>query len=166
MDWRSDFHLQKFPEGKGVAAKERIIPYFLGLRQIEDGIFQTAFRKMLASLWLHESSERKTLHNWWWRNEGCDNSSDIMEISWTHTQPVYQFFDCICGGSTSTILASCWNRFICPWVNVRNPVKNEDKMCFHKMSLLEPSKWIGAQYFMIVKLWEIFLRIKWDTHWW
>ena len=46
-----------------MAAKERIIPYFSELRQIKDGIFQTAVRKMLALLWLHESSERKNLHN-------------------------------------------------------------------------------------------------------
>lgn len=60
-------------------------------------------------------------------------------VELTH-KPVYQLFDCICGGSTSTILASHWNHFICPWVNVRNSVKNEDRMCFHKMYLLEPSE--------------------------
>lgn len=83
------FHLQEFPEGKGVAAKERIIPYLLWLRQIKDGILQSAVREILALIWLHESSERKrnpNSHNWWWKKKGCGCSLDIAEMRWTHSE--------------------------------------------------------------------------------
>ncbi|KAK7836050.1 hypothetical protein U0070_004141 [Myodes glareolus] len=42
------FHLLEFPEGKGVAVKEKIIPYLLRLRQIKDETLQAAVREILA----------------------------------------------------------------------------------------------------------------------
>lgn len=42
------FHLLEFPEGKGVAVKERIIPYLLRLRQMKDETLQAAVREILA----------------------------------------------------------------------------------------------------------------------
>nr|KAF6419157.1 patatin like phospholipase domain containing 8 [Rousettus aegyptiacus] len=42
------FHLLEFPEGKGVAVKEKVIPYLLRLRQIKDETLQAAVREILA----------------------------------------------------------------------------------------------------------------------
>uniref|UniRef100_A0A9L0IDL4 Patatin like phospholipase domain containing 8 n=1 Tax=Equus asinus TaxID=9793 RepID=A0A9L0IDL4_EQUAS len=42
------FHLLEFPEGKGVAVKEKIIPCLLRLRQIKDETLQAAVREILA----------------------------------------------------------------------------------------------------------------------
>lgn len=84
------FHLQIFPEGKGAAAKSRVILYLLWLRQLKDGILPAAVRDIFAFIWLCESSERKrnsNSHNWWWKNKECGCSSAIVEISWTHSEP-------------------------------------------------------------------------------
>ncbi|XP_029774544.1 calcium-independent phospholipase A2-gamma [Suricata suricatta] len=42
------FHLLEFPEGKGVAVKEKVIPYLLRLRQVKDETLQAAVREILA----------------------------------------------------------------------------------------------------------------------
>lgn len=102
------------------------------------------FRLQLEKCWLYFGYMNPVKGRTCTIDDGGIRDVTTLQTLWksvelTH-KPVYQFFDCICGGSTGTILASCWNRFICPWENVRNSVKNEDKMCFHKMSSLELSK--------------------------
>uniref|UniRef100_A0A8C5Y731 Patatin like phospholipase domain containing 8 n=1 Tax=Microcebus murinus TaxID=30608 RepID=A0A8C5Y731_MICMU len=97
------FHLLEFPEGKGVAVKERIIPYLLRLRQIKDETLQAAVREILALIGYVDPVKGRgirilTIDGGGTR--GVVALQTLRKLVELTQKPVHQLFDYICGVST------------------------------------------------------------------
>lgn len=93
------FRLLKFPEGRGVAAKERIILYLLQLRQIKDGIIQAAVREILALIGCVNPVKGRgfliqTIDGGGTR--GVVAHQRLRKLAERSQKPVHQLFNCIC----------------------------------------------------------------------
>ncbi|KAG8508496.1 Calcium-independent phospholipase A2-gamma, partial [Galemys pyrenaicus] len=102
------FHLLEFPEGKGVAVKERIIPYLLRLRQIRDDTLQAAVREILALIGYVDPVKGRGIRILSIDGGGTRGVVALQTlrklVELTH-KPVHQLFDYICGVSSGAILA-------------------------------------------------------------
>ncbi|MBZ3881794.1 Calcium-independent phospholipase A2-gamma [Sciurus carolinensis] len=102
------FHILEFPEGKGVAVKEKIIPYLLRLRQIKDETLQAAVREILALIGYVDPVKGRgiqilTIDGGGTR--GVVALQTLRKLVELTQKPVHQFFDYICGVSTGAILS-------------------------------------------------------------
>lgn len=102
------FHLLEFPEGKGVAVKEKVIPYLLRLRQIKDETLQAAVREILALIGYVDPVKGRgirilTIDGGGTR--GLVTLQTLRKLVELTQKPVHQLFDYICGVSTGAILA-------------------------------------------------------------
>lgn len=102
------FHLLEFPEGKGVAVKEKIIPYLLRLRQIRDDALQAAVREILALIGYVDPVKGRGIRILSIDGGGTRGVVALQTlrklVELTH-KPVHQLFDYICGVSSGAILA-------------------------------------------------------------
>ncbi|KAK2493208.1 hypothetical protein MC885_005073, partial [Smutsia gigantea] len=101
------FHLLEFPEGKGVAVKEKIIPYLLRLRQIKDETLQAAVREILALIGYVDPVKGRgirilTIDGGGTR--GVVALQTLRKLVELTKKPVHQLFDYICGVSTAFML--------------------------------------------------------------
>nr|KAF6470118.1 patatin like phospholipase domain containing 8 [Molossus molossus] len=111
------FHLLEFPEGKGVAVKEKIIPYLLRLRQIKDETLQAAVREILALIGYVDPVKGRgirilTIDGGGTR--GLVALQTLRKLVELTQKPVHQLFDYICGVSTGAILAFMLGLFHMP----------------------------------------------------
>ncbi|MBZ3885380.1 Calcium-independent phospholipase A2-gamma [Sciurus carolinensis] len=102
------FHILEFPEGKGVAVREKIIPYLLRLRQIKDETLQAAVREILALIGYVDPVKGRgiqilTIDGGGTR--GVVALQTLRKLVELTQKPVHQFFDYICGVSTGAILS-------------------------------------------------------------
>ncbi|XP_004677002.1 PREDICTED: calcium-independent phospholipase A2-gamma isoform X2 [Condylura cristata] len=102
------FHLLEFPEGKGVAVKEKIIPYLLRLRQVRDDTLQAAVREILALIGYVDPVKGRGIRILSIDGGGTRGVVALQTlrklVELTH-KPVHQLFDYICGVSSGAILA-------------------------------------------------------------
>uniref|UniRef100_A0A2K6V2S5 PNPLA domain-containing protein n=1 Tax=Saimiri boliviensis boliviensis TaxID=39432 RepID=A0A2K6V2S5_SAIBB len=102
------FHLLEFPEGKGVAVKEKIIPYLLRLRQIKDETLQAAVREILALIGYVDPVKGRRIRILTIDGGGTrgvvalQTLRKLVELT---QKPVHQLFDYICGVSTASSAA-------------------------------------------------------------
>uniref|UniRef100_A0A8C5JXJ9 Patatin-like phospholipase domain containing 8 n=1 Tax=Jaculus jaculus TaxID=51337 RepID=A0A8C5JXJ9_JACJA len=102
------FHLLEFPEGKGVAVKERIIPCLLRLRQVKNETLQAAVREILALIGYMDPVKGRgirilTIDGGGTR--GLVALQTLRKLVELTQKPIHQLFDYICGVSTGAILA-------------------------------------------------------------
>lgn len=101
-------HLLEFPETRGVAVKERVIPCLLRLRQARDPNLQAAVRQALAVVGYTDPVKGRGI-----RVLSIDGGGTrgIVALQALHKlesltgKPIFQLFDYICGVSTGAILA-------------------------------------------------------------
>lgn len=111
------FHLLEFPEGKGVAVKEKIIPFLLRLRQMKDETLQAAVREILALIGYVDPVKGRgirilTIDGGGTR--GLVALQTLRKLVELTQKPVHQLFDYICGVSTGAILAFMLGLFHMP----------------------------------------------------
>ncbi|XP_017745027.1 PREDICTED: calcium-independent phospholipase A2-gamma [Rhinopithecus bieti] len=97
------FHLLEFPEGKGVAVKERIIPYLLRLRQTKDETLQAAVREILALIGYVDPVKGRGIRILsidGGGTRGVVALQTLRKLVELTQKPVHQLFDYICGVST------------------------------------------------------------------
>uniref|UniRef100_A0A9J8CLL4 Patatin-like phospholipase domain containing 8 n=1 Tax=Cyprinus carpio carpio TaxID=630221 RepID=A0A9J8CLL4_CYPCA len=102
------FHLLEFPETRGVAATEKVIPCLLRLRQARDVSLQAAVRQALALVGYTDPVKGRGI-----RVLSIDGGGTrgLVALQTLHRlesltgKPIYQLFDYICGVSTGSILA-------------------------------------------------------------
>uniref|UniRef100_A0AAR2LPW2 PNPLA domain-containing protein n=1 Tax=Pygocentrus nattereri TaxID=42514 RepID=A0AAR2LPW2_PYGNA len=102
------FHLLEFPETRGVAVSEKVIPCLLRLRQARDPGLQAAVRQALALVGYADPVKGRGI-----RVLSIDGGGTrgLVALQTLHKlenltgKPIYQLFDYICGVSTGAILA-------------------------------------------------------------
>uniref|UniRef100_A0AAY4DCN9 PNPLA domain-containing protein n=1 Tax=Denticeps clupeoides TaxID=299321 RepID=A0AAY4DCN9_9TELE len=102
------FHLLEFPETRGVAVKERVVPCLLRLRQASDPALQSAVRQALALVGYTDPVKGRGI-----RVLSIDGGGTrgLVALQTLHKlekltgKPIYELFDYICGVSTGSILA-------------------------------------------------------------
>ncbi|XP_075414675.1 calcium-independent phospholipase A2-gamma isoform X2 [Tenrec ecaudatus] len=102
------FHLLEYPEGKGVAVKERLIPYLLRIRQIKDETLQAVVREILALMGYVDPVKGRgvrilTIDGGGTR--GVVTIQTLRKLVELTQKPIHQLFDYICGVSTGAVLA-------------------------------------------------------------
>ncbi|XP_033370669.1 calcium-independent phospholipase A2-gamma isoform X2 [Parus major] len=111
------YHLLEFPESRGVAIKEKLIPCLLRLRQANDESLQAAVRETLALIGYTDPVE-----GWGIRILSIDGGGTrglvalqtLRKLEELTGKPVHQLFDYICGVSTGAILAFMLGLFHIP----------------------------------------------------
>ncbi|KAM4902218.1 calcium-independent phospholipase A2-gamma isoform 1-T2 [Sylvia borin] len=111
------YHLLEFPESRGVAIKEKIIPCLLRLRQANDESLQAAVREILALIGYTDP-----VKGWGVRvltidgggTRGLVALQTLRKLEELTGKPVHQLFDYICGVSTGAILAFMLGLFHIP----------------------------------------------------
>ncbi|XP_006859345.1 PREDICTED: calcium-independent phospholipase A2-gamma isoform X1 [Chrysochloris asiatica] len=102
------FHLLEYPEGKGVAVKEKIIPYLLRIRQIKDETLQAAVREILALMGYVDPVKGKGIRILaidGGGTRGVITIQTLRKLVELTQKPIHQLFDYICGVSTGAVLA-------------------------------------------------------------
>ncbi|XP_074870714.1 calcium-independent phospholipase A2-gamma [Carettochelys insculpta] len=111
------YHLLEFPETRGVAIKEKIIPCLLQLRQGIDEALHSAVREALAVIGYTDP-----VKGWGIRiltidgggTRGLVALQTLRKLEELTGKPVHQLFDYICGVSTGAILAFMLGLFHIP----------------------------------------------------
>lgn len=111
------YHLLEFPESRGVAIKEKLIPCLLRLRQVNDESLQAAVRETLALIGYTDP-----VKGWGIRvltidgggTRGLVALQTLRKLEELTGKPVHQLFDYICGVSTGAILAFMLGLFHIP----------------------------------------------------
>ncbi|KAL2103116.1 hypothetical protein ACEWY4_002284 [Coilia grayii] len=102
------FHLLEFPETRGVAVKERVIPCLLRLRQAVDPNLQAAVRQALAVVGYTDPVKGRgirVLSIDGGGTRGLVALQTLRKLEALTGKRIYQLFDYICGVSTGAILA-------------------------------------------------------------
>ncbi|XP_073508085.1 calcium-independent phospholipase A2-gamma [Phyllobates terribilis] len=110
-------HLLEFPETRGVAVKEKAIPYLLRLRQAHDETLRAAVREALALIGYNDPVKGRgirvlTIDGGGTR--GIVALQTLRKLEELTGKPVYELFDYICGVSTGSILAFMLGLFHMP----------------------------------------------------
>lgn len=110
-------HLLEFPETRGVAVKEKAIPYLLRLRQAHDETLRAAVREALALIGYNDPVKGRgirvlTIDGGGTR--GIAALQTLRKLEELTGKPVHQLFDYICGVSTGAILAFMLGLFHIP----------------------------------------------------
>ncbi|XP_043093028.1 calcium-independent phospholipase A2-gamma [Puntigrus tetrazona] len=102
------FHLLEFPETRGVAVTEKVIPCLLRLRQARDVNLQAAVRQALALVGYTDPVKGRGIRVLSIDGGGTRGLVALQALHRLESltgKPIYQLFDYICGVSTGAILA-------------------------------------------------------------
>ncbi|KAL0967188.1 hypothetical protein UPYG_G00248920 [Umbra pygmaea] len=103
-----NLHLLEYPETRGVAVKERVIPCLLRLRQASDYRLQAAVREALALVGYTDPVKGRGIRVLaidGGGTRGLVALQTLQQLQALTGKPIHQLFDYICGVSTGAILA-------------------------------------------------------------
>ncbi|XP_017402365.1 calcium-independent phospholipase A2-gamma isoform X2 [Cebus imitator] len=155
------FHLLEFPEGKGVAVKEKIIPYLLRLRQIKDETLQAAVREILALIGYVDPVKGRgirilTIDGGGTR--GVVALQTLRKLVELTQKPVHQLFDYICGVSTGAILAFMLGLFHMPLDECEELYRKLGSDVFSQNVIVGTVKMSWSHAFYDSQTWENILK--------
>uniref|UniRef100_A0A8C5ZJA4 Patatin like phospholipase domain containing 8 n=1 Tax=Marmota marmota marmota TaxID=9994 RepID=A0A8C5ZJA4_MARMA len=155
------FHLLEFPEGKGVAVKEKIIPYLLRLRQIKDETLQAAVREILALIGYVDPVKGRgirilTIDGGGTR--GVVALQTLRKLVELTQKPVHQLFDYICGVSTGAILAFMLGLFHMPLDECEELYRKLGSDVFSQNVIVGTVKMSWSHAFYDSQTWEKILK--------
>ncbi|EPY80798.1 intracellular membrane-associated calcium-independent phospholipase A2 gamma isoform 1-like protein [Camelus ferus] len=155
------FHLLEFPEGKGVAVKEKIIPYLLRLRQIKDETLQAAVREILALIGYVDPVKGRgirilTIDGGGTR--GVVALQTLRKLVELTQKPVHQLFDYICGVSTGAILAFMLGLFHMPLDECEELYRKLGSDVFSQNVIVGTVKMSWSHAFYDSQAWENILK--------
>ncbi|KAM5236054.1 calcium-independent phospholipase A2-gamma [Ctenodactylus gundi] len=155
------FHLLEFPEGKGVAVKEKIIPYLLRLRQVKDETLQAAVREMLALIGYVDPVKGRgirilTIDGGGTR--GVVALQTLRKLVELTQKPVHQLFDYICGVSTGAILAFMLGLFHMPLDECEELYRKLGSDVFSQNVIVGTVKMSWSHAFYDSQTWEKILK--------
>uniref|UniRef100_A0A8C9Q8Y3 Calcium-independent phospholipase A2-gamma n=1 Tax=Spermophilus dauricus TaxID=99837 RepID=A0A8C9Q8Y3_SPEDA len=155
------FHLLEFPEGKGVAVKEKIIPYLLRLRQMKDETLQAAVREILALIGYVDPVKGRgirilTIDGGGTR--GVVALQTLRKLVELTQKPVHQLFDYICGVSTGAILAFMLGLFHMPLDECEELYRKLGSDVFSQNVIVGTVKMSWSHAFYDSQTWEKILK--------
>ncbi|XP_007942448.1 calcium-independent phospholipase A2-gamma [Orycteropus afer afer] len=155
------FHLLEYPEGKGVAVKERLIPYLLRIRQIKDETLQAAVREILALMGYVDPVKGRgirilTIDGGGTR--GVVTIQTLRKLVELTQKPVHQLFDYICGVSTGAVLAFMLGLFHMPLDECEELYRKLGSDVFSQNVIVGTVKMSWSHAFYDSQTWEKILK--------
>ncbi|XP_040116795.1 calcium-independent phospholipase A2-gamma isoform X2 [Oryx dammah] len=155
------FHLLEFPEGKGVAVKEKIIPYLLRLRQIKDETLQAAVREILALIGYVDPVKGRGIRILaidGGGTRGVVALQTLRKLVELTQKPIHQLFDYICGVSTGAILAFMLGLFHMPLDECEELYRKLGSDVFSQNVIVGTVKMSWSHAFYDSQTWENILK--------
>ncbi|NWH71747.1 PLPL8 phospholipase, partial [Piaya cayana] len=157
------YHLLEFPESRGVAIKEKIIPCLLRLRQANDESLQAAVRETLAIIGYTDP-----VKGWGIRVLAIDGGGTrglvalqtLRKLEELTGKPVHQLFDYICGVSTGAILAFMLGLFHIPLDDCEELYRKLGSDVFKQNVIVGTVKMGWSHAFYDSDIWEKMLKEK------
>ncbi|XP_066197865.1 calcium-independent phospholipase A2-gamma isoform X2 [Saccopteryx leptura] len=155
------FHLLEFPEGKGVAVKEKILPFLLRLRQMKDETLQASVREILALIGYVDPVKGRgirilTIDGGGTR--GLVALQTLRKLVELTQKPVHQLFDYICGVSTGAILAFMLGLFHMPLDECEELYRKLGTDVFSQNVIVGTVKMSWSHAFYDSQIWENILK--------
>ncbi|XP_074759200.1 calcium-independent phospholipase A2-gamma isoform X2 [Athene noctua] len=157
------YHLLEFPESRGVAIKEKLIPCLLRLRQANDESLQAAVRETLAIIGYTDP-----VKGWGIRVLAIDGGGTrglvalqtLRKLEELTGKPVHQLFDYICGVSTGAILAFMLGLFHIPLDDCEELYHKLGSDVFKQNVIVGTVKMGWSHAFYDSDIWEKMLKEK------
>ncbi|XP_045144567.1 calcium-independent phospholipase A2-gamma isoform X2 [Echinops telfairi] len=157
------FHLLEYPEGKGLAVKERLIPYLLRIRQIKDETLQAVVREILALMGYVDPVKGRgirilTIDGGGTR--GVVTIQTLRKLVELTQKPIHQLFDYICGVSTGAVLAFMLGLFQMDLDECEELYRKLGSDVFSQNVIVGTVKMSWSHAFYDSKTWEKILKDK------
>ncbi|NXK39464.1 PLPL8 phospholipase, partial [Piprites chloris] len=157
------YHLLEFPESRGVAIKEKVIPCLLRLRQANDESLQAAVRETLALIGYTDP-----VKGWGIRvltidgggTRGLVALQTLRKLEELTGKPIHQLFDYICGVSTGAILAFMLGLFHIPLDDCEELYHKLGSDVFKQNVIVGTVKMGWSHAFYDSDIWEKMLKEK------
>ncbi|XP_051472182.1 calcium-independent phospholipase A2-gamma isoform X2 [Apus apus] len=157
------YHLLEFPESRGVAIKEKLIPCLLRLRQANDESLQAAVRETLAIIGYTDP-----VKGWGIRvltidgggTRGLVALQTLRKLEELTGKRVHQLFDYICGVSTGAILAFMLGLFHIPLDDCEELYHKLGSDVFKQNVIVGTVKMGWSHAFYDSDIWEKMLKEK------
>ncbi|XP_071188012.1 calcium-independent phospholipase A2-gamma [Salvelinus alpinus] len=154
-------HLLEYPETRGVAVKERVIPCLLRLRQTRDPRLQAAVREALALVGYTDPVKGQGI-----RILAIDGGGTrgLVALQTLHKlqsltgKPIYQLFDYICGVSTGAILGFMLGVFQIPLDDCEELYRKLGSDVFKQNVIVGTVKMGWSHAFYDSQIWENILK--------
>ncbi|XP_037616767.1 calcium-independent phospholipase A2-gamma [Sebastes umbrosus] len=155
------FHLLEFPETRGVAIKESVLPCLLRLRQARDLPLQSSVREALALVGYNEPVKGRGI-----RVLAIDGGGTrgLLALQTLHKlqnltgKRVHQLFDYICGVSTGAILAFMLGIFQIPLEECEEMYRKLGSDVFKQNVIVGTVKMGWSHAFYDSEIWENILK--------
>uniref|UniRef100_A0A1A8NPF4 Patatin-like phospholipase domain containing 8 n=1 Tax=Nothobranchius pienaari TaxID=704102 RepID=A0A1A8NPF4_9TELE len=155
------FHLLEFPETRGVAVKESVVPCLLRLRQAKDLPLQAAVREALAVVGYTDPVKGRGI-----RVLSIDGGGTrgLLALQTLHKlqdltgKPIHQLFDYICGVSTGAILAFMLGIFQIPLEECEDMYRKLGSDVFKQNVIVGTVKMGWSHAFYDSEIWENILK--------
>ncbi|XP_052368135.1 calcium-independent phospholipase A2-gamma-like, partial [Oncorhynchus keta] len=154
-------HLLEYPETRGVAVKERVIPCLLRLRQTRDPRLQAAVREALALVGYTDPVKGQGIRILAIDGGGTRGLVALQTLHKLQTltgKPIYQLFDYICGVSTGAILAFMLGLFQIPLDDCEELYRKLGSDVFKQNVIVGTVKMGWSHAFYDSQIWENILK--------
>lgn len=154
-------HLLEFPETRGVAVKEKAIPYLLRLRQAHDETIQAAVREALALIGYNDPVKGRgirvlTIDGGGTR--GIVALQTLRKLEELTGKPIHLLFDYICGVSTGAILAFMLGLFHIPLDECEEMYRKLGSDVFKQNVIMGTVKMGWSHAYYDSEMWEKMLK--------
>ncbi|XP_071350334.1 calcium-independent phospholipase A2-gamma-like isoform X2 [Trachinotus anak] len=161
------YHLLEFPETRGVAVKEKVIPCLLRLKQANDPGLRAAVREALTLVGYHKPVKGRGI-----RILSIDGGGlrgllalqTLQKLEALTGKPTYQLFDYICGVSTGAILGFMLGVFQIPLNECDDIYRKLGSDVFKQNVIVGTVKMGWSHAFYDSEAWENILKEKMGSH--
>ncbi|XP_060885733.1 calcium-independent phospholipase A2-gamma [Labrus mixtus] len=154
-------HLTEFPETRGVAIKESVLPSLLRLRQAKDLPLQSAVREALALVGYNEPVKGRGIRVLAIDGGGTRGLLALQTLQKLQNmtgKPVHQLFDYICGVSTGAILAFMLGIYQIPLEECQEMYRKLGADVFKQNVIVGTVKMGWSHAFYDSEIWENILK--------
>ncbi|KAF3705047.1 Calcium-independent phospholipase A2-gamma [Channa argus] len=155
------YHLQEFPDTRGVAVKESVLPCLLRLRQARDLPLQAAVREALALVGYTEPVKGRGIRVLAIDGGGTRGLLALQTLHKLQTltgKRIHQLFDYICGVSTGAILAFMLGIFQIPLEECEELYRKLGSDVFKQNVIVGTVKMGWSHAFYDSEIWENILK--------
>uniref|UniRef100_A0AAX7UZQ0 PNPLA domain-containing protein n=1 Tax=Astatotilapia calliptera TaxID=8154 RepID=A0AAX7UZQ0_ASTCA len=161
------YHLLEFPETRGVAVKEKVIPCLLRLEQANDPGLRAAVREALALVGYHKPVKGRGI-----RILSIDGGGlrgivalqTLQKLEALTGKPTYKLFDYICGVSTGAVLGFMLGMFQIPLKECDDLYRKLGSDIFKQNVFVGTMKMGWNHAFYDSEAWENILKEKMGSH--